>query len=425
MRVLMFDNRLPARRPPGRLNSNLDRATAGFPVAAGSELAVRLAAGNAAVARWIETMANDPDRERPRRAARTMLQREVVPVDPKDAAEPGHLWKSTIDQRTFRTREEAQRHEDLLHDGEPEKTEKEETGRDVENAREGGDRELSFSLALANTMKMLLASVRFGAAAHWYDHEFWERDTDDEDALILKPDKRPSDAIAQLHEYSAPKEGYEGVESAKLDCVEIIEVGRWLAEMDVAGREAFDRKYGPEGLRLAAPGSTGIRGTSLATRIGGVSDGSYNPGDAPMSGRMMLKTETEQKLVDLETFLESLPTGGRVMWRNFDKAFHDEHDFKNENTVKIGPDLYAAHPFGTFSLEDVATQVGQGGYEDMQQLLNESAEPEHEPSDDEKAQRRRAKSEKATKYYKGINSLGDYIAKFVRIVEIETFESQV
>jgi hypothetical protein len=276
-------------------------------------------------------------------------------------------------------------------------------------------------------MKLLLGSVKFGAAANWSDPEYWEADPKDEDALILKKGKRPSDAIAQLHRYAAPKHGYEGIESAKLDCVEIIEVGRWLAELDVTGREAFDEKYGSPGgeFRLAAPGSTGIQGRALATRIGGKYDGSYNPGDKPTTGRMKLTTATEEKLVSLEAYLETLPIGSRVMWRNFDMAFLDDHDFKNENTVKVGPDVYAAHPFGSFALQEVARQVGQGGYADVEQLREEIRGRGQAPQKSEEDQKQQAEDERAVKYYKGIESLEAYIAKFVRIVEIETFESQV
>jgi hypothetical protein len=209
--------------------------------------------------------------------------------------------------------------------------------------------------------------------------------------------------------------------------VEIIEVGRWLAELDVTGRAAFDEKYGSPGgeFRLAAPGSTGIRERTLAIRTGGESDGSYNCGDKPTTGRMMLKTATEQKIVILATYLETLPIGSRVMWRNFDTAFPHDHDFKNENTVKIGPDVYAAHPFGDFPLQEVATQVGRGGYDDMKDLLEEIRRRGQTPQKDEEDQEQQAEDKRAVKYYNGIESREAYIAKFVRIVEIETFESQV
>jgi hypothetical protein len=290
-----------------------------------------------------------------------------------------------------------------------------------------------FQAALATRLTGLMATIRFGAAADLYNEEHWEKPEPKSESLHLKTGKSPSEAIEQLVTYKAQLKHYVGLESAKLDCVEIIEVARWFAELDVIGKEAFDKKYGGELFALAAPGSTGVHGTSLATRVGGRDDGEYNSAGGPVSGKMKLAVQgSVPSLVDLATCLASAPVGSRVMWRNFDPNVPHDDDFKNENTLKIGADRYAAHPLGIFGLAEMAAKVGTGGYTDMVQLVKETTEAldtatkELATVGDDKARedrlaKRVRRCQRTLKRYKGIDDLASYVDRFIRLVEIETF----
>jgi hypothetical protein len=284
----------------------------------------------------------------------------------------------------------------------------------------GEDRTKRFYLALDQNIRMLLGKVRFGAAVNFYNPEFWETG-EQPDALYLRPGHTPSEAIAQLHSHKGTVPGVEGEESAKLDCVEIIEVARWLAELDVSGREGFDKKYGGQEFKLAAPGSTGIEQEHLGVRVGQQSDGEFKSSGGPIDGRFAVTANgTPKMMMKLPADLAKLPVGSRIMWRNFDKAFPSDHDFKNENTIKLGDDTYAAHPFGIFNLAGVAKQIALGGFEDIQELRTSLAEAEKQAKSGS-APEDLAQLHKDAAYYDGIDTIDEYIERFVRIVEVEAF----
>lgn len=321
--------------------------------------------------------------------------------------------------------------------------------------------QMRFYMALDERIRMLLATVRFGAAAELFNTAYWEKRPGEPDNLYLREGRTPTDAIEQLHKYSEPAAVSGERETAKLDCVEIIEVARWLAEIDVVGQKLFNQKYGGGTFVLAAPGSTGVTGATLAVRAVGVFDSEYRQGSHPTRGEFEFTSGPRTgEHVELAEYLATLPVGSRVMWRNFDEAFDDNHDFKNENTIKLAADSYAAHPFGIFSLADVARHVGMGGYEDVQALRNDLrnlrkdllatrerlvaaesrlAESEREGSETEKIKAQVEKIKKKLKKigkewkeckddcgdYADIRNLGQYVMEFVRIVEIETFAPPV
>lgn len=247
--------------------------------------------------------------------------------------------------------------------------------------------------------------VRFGAAHALFDPACWVQDTEDDEALILVEGKKPSEGIAALGQYRKQIANVEGLETAKLDCVEAIEFCRWLAELDVIGVPAFDKKYGSEKFSLCAPGSTGIDSRTLGVRTGGSGDTEYDAAGGVMTGTFELRGGPyDGQSRELAKLLPKLPVGSRVMWRNFDKEVSMDHDFKNENTMKISKTEYAAHPLGTGTLETMRRLVAQAGFDDMTVAEQEE-------------------SERLGAYYAGVKTLQDYIGKFIRIVEFETFET--
>lgn len=336
----------------------------------------------------------------------------------------------------------------------------------------------TFMLAFSRRFQALIGTTVFGAAVDCFDATRWRRSTSKarSDALILLAGT-PSDAIDGLFTYSEERENQEGREKAALDCVEIIEVCRWLAERDVIGVAAFDRKYGGARFTLAAPGSTGVVSLILAVRSGGGNGGDSDYFDAggPLTGTMNL---TDGTVVNLAAYLEALPIGSRVMWRTFDRYVHREDDFKNENTVKLGDDLYGAHPLGVWSLTQMGAKFAEAHFESSRdrvtQARDEIADAEKElivlrealpPAGPEgkvsgslpvvvdgptaavirdsflkdeggpgatvtvselaqavtKRKKQISDSTAVLEYYADIANVEAYIAKFVRVVEAETF----
>lgn len=319
-----------------------------------------------------------------------------------------------------------------------------------------------FLAALAKALPQLMQQVRFGAAAECFDPEYWERPKPRSDHLHLREGKSASKAINQLLEYSEMRKDVEGAEHAKLDCVEIIEVARWIAQRQVIGVEAFDALYSGRPFQLAAPGSTGVTGLLLGERIGEEGDGDrdYFDTGGQMTGTMLISSDDEgEGIVSLATHLAELPVGSRVMWRNFDPRVPRYDDFKNENTLKIGADLYAAHPLGIFTLAEMSQKVAKGHYEDMVEFVEQTTESLAKARQKLKAAKETvARNEKAKAAegdgsgpeddggepdpavlkverlaariqslqadlarYEGIDSLAAYVTRFIRVVETETF----
>jgi hypothetical protein len=288
-------------------------------------------------------------------------------------------------------------------------------------------------------MQELMDSVRFGAAAECFDPAYWRRPDDTSEALALIDGKSAAAGATALTTYRVQRPNQVGLETAKLDCVEMIEVARWLAERDVVGSEALDKKYENSGFKLDAPGSTGVVGTSLAEREGEEGDDEYHQDGTPVTGTFTITKGTDEgTTVDLTKHLATLPVGSRVMWRNFDPYVDADDDFKNENTLKIGQDRYAAHPIGIFALAAMAAKVAAGGYDDMldavkeaERKLAKATNQKQKLQDPAGKDRRRAASldrrisryQKKLDTYAGIDKQTDYVDRFIRIVETETFQN--
>lgn len=294
-----------------------------------------------------------------------------------------------------------------------------------------------FQGGLVVRMRELMSKVHFGAAADCFDPAFWKKPTPTSESLVLLPGKSASDAVDALIAYQVQLPQHVDLESAKLDCVEIIEVARWMAERDVIGKQAFDHKYGGAMFKLDAPGSTGVVGKGLAVRAGSSGDGEYNMDGTPTTAKLFIKAGIGKgTVVDLTEHLAQLPIGSRVMWRNFDPGVPRDDDFKNENTIKIGDDLYAAHPVGVFSLAKMAQQVATGGYEDMPQVIKDVTEKLatatekvsklDDPGGKDKKRlgilnRRIRRYTRMLAGYGGIGDQATYVDRFIRVVETETF----
>jgi hypothetical protein len=179
-----------------------------------------------------------------------------------------------------------------------------------------------------------LKGVNFGGSVNesLYDKRYWDRVDEEIDGvdvavLELKDDKKLSDAVKAL---------FAKLSKWSVDCAEFGQVARWYALLHTYGADYLDAfrtqsSTGPV-IQLRPHASTGIQGLVQFRRD--------RPGD-PM--RSSVDDEPVKETVD--ELLEAAPVGSAVAWTNLNAKPGDP--FRNENTTKLGPDLYAAHGFGS------------------------------------------------------------------------------
>lgn len=172
----------------------------------------------------------------------------------------------------------------------------------------------------------LLRGVRFGLATEGpthYDTDYWtvEPDPEFERKLTLKSGKLPSDAIDAM---------FDNLDQWSVDCAQMVQVAEWYALRHAYGAEKFNQRVGrPFELRIH--GSTGINYRELYGREN-------------KRSRMKRLTDLKVEPRSVEQILADAPIGSRVTWTN-PKQPHSS-PFYNENTVKLGPDLFGALGFG-------------------------------------------------------------------------------
>jgi hypothetical protein len=159
----------------------------------------------------------------------------------------------------------------------------------------------------------------------WFDHSFWKKKDDPEFQykLVLLDGKSPAAAIDALF-------GHQ--ERWHVDCSQFVQVAHLFALRHALGAEEFDHRQKAAGaVELKQQGSTGVRRALLFRRT--------SP-NKPM--RRSADEQEEPKSV--EQLLDEAPAGSRVMWTNLDPDANGT-PFKNENTLKLGIDSFAAHGF--------------------------------------------------------------------------------
>jgi hypothetical protein len=190
----------------------------------------------------------------------------------------------------------------------------------------------------------MLKGVSFGRAENpprKFDTDYWllQRDTQYTLKLVLKLGKRPSDAIDAM---------FNNLGDWKVDCAQFIQVAEWYALRQAFGADEFNRKVGGLSFELRPHMSTGINTKEQYNRSG--------PG---VQMRRSSDGAVEPKTV--EQIITDAPIGSRVMWTNLKAPTSSA--FRNENTIKVGPDLYAAHGFGgdrnTFSRAEIEEKLAK------------------------------------------------------------------
>lgn len=154
----------------------------------------------------------------------------------------------------------------------------------------------------------------------------------------LKPGVAPSLAIRQI--VARPEEW-------AMDCIDYVVAARLYAECVASGDEAFDAKYtnvgtavAPAPMRMAQHNTPKLTSSDFWRRTAQGTEFTSQTTHAP-TGVMPAGPAEEDE------FLRTVPIGARVMWTTRHRRANE--DMENENTIKVGEDLYAAHPLGTIS----------------------------------------------------------------------------
>jgi hypothetical protein len=143
----------------------------------------------------------------------------------------------------------------------------------------------------------------------------------------------------------AIKAVFERGDKWAMDCIDYVVAARLYAECIAKGDIEFDRKYldlggyvNPQPMKMAQHDTPGLTGQGMWQR-------DRQGGEFRLEGEGT--GQAPQSFADEDELLATLPVGTRVMWTS---SFEEgDPDMENENTIKLGPDLYAAHPFGPSS----------------------------------------------------------------------------
>ena len=168
----------------------------------------------------------------------------------------------------------------------------------------------------------------------------------------LKPGVLPSTAIRRIRTRSS---------QWALDCIDYVVAARLYAECVANGDDEFDKKYtnlgtkiAPEPMRMAQHDTPGLGSTDLWRR-----DALGAEFDSNVLGRTGVAPQTP---AEEDRFLRKVPIGARVMWSSEDPE--GDPDMENENAIKVGPDQYAAHPFGVLSADELRRHLLNGDESD-------------------------------------------------------------
>jgi hypothetical protein len=156
---------------------------------------------------------------------------------------------------------------------------------------------------------------------------------------VLKSGVKPSFAIREIPRHP---------DRWAMDCIDYVVAARLYAEAKASGDEAFDAKYSalggeisPVPMRMAQHATPGLTAQDFWLR------GAQGQPFASKTNPQRPTGVQPANAVEEDAFLATVPIGARVMWT----TTHPDAlaDMENENTIKIGPDLYAAHPLGRCS----------------------------------------------------------------------------
>lgn len=201
----------------------------------------------------------------------------------------------------------------------------------------------------------LLSSVAFGRCegaqptpdpADKYDKRYWvEEDVTDPQTkhkqaqLVLKAGIKPSFAIDEI---------FANLNLWSFDCAQYVQVAELYALRHSLGTDTFDSFVSGGPFLIKHQFSTGLITKKMWGR--------EKPGE-PLT-RFDSATSKAQETKSVDEVLAEAPIGSRIVWTNLDTRA-DNTDFKNENAIKLGPDRFAAHPWGEVSRKDLEFRLAK------------------------------------------------------------------
>jgi hypothetical protein len=157
-----------------------------------------------------------------------------------------------------------------------------------------------------------------------YNKTFWKAEDHPKflRKLVLKPDKQPSDAIDDL---------FSHLGSWNVDCGQFVQVAHLYALRHALGTKGFNQmKKSDVSFELKPQASTALHRVKFYER--------FKP-----DAQMLRYPEKELETKSIDELLKEAPVGSRIMWTNLKAAVGTA--YRNENTLKLGDDQFAAHGF--------------------------------------------------------------------------------
>jgi hypothetical protein len=152
----------------------------------------------------------------------------------------------------------------------------------------------------------------------------------------LVPEVAPSHAVAEIFAHTS---------RWAMDCIDFVVAGRLYAELMAMGANAFDQKFthlgpelSPQRMKMAQHDTPGLASDAFWDR--------GKQGDEFVDAQQQKTGYAPKTGKEEDELLANVPIGTRVMWSTSDPI---TVDMENENAIKIGADLYAAHPLGQVS----------------------------------------------------------------------------
>jgi hypothetical protein len=179
-----------------------------------------------------------------------------------------------------------------------------------------------------------LAHLQFkGTGPPRYDPDYWYLVQDSQTkavSLVLKPDADPAPAIKEL--IAKPQKW-------AVDCAMWVQIAELYALGSAMGFERFNKLATPSSLgvlqfALRPQGSTGVRRQFQWTR-----QSSTGPVE-----RRDERGRSQPGRKSMDAIVAEAPVGSRVAWT---AKLIAGSEFSHENAVKLGPDTYGAHGFGS------------------------------------------------------------------------------
>jgi hypothetical protein len=202
-----------------------------------------------------------------------------------------------------------------------------------------------------------------------FDEDFWVK-PEGECKLVVRRDRNPADAVEAMFD-SNRKEKWV------LDCGQFVQLAHFYALLHTEGKEALNAQMGSD-FELKGLASRGLKTRTLwvwqdrnakmreaeisASGSGAAFDKSRDP---------ILRKDGQEKAV--KEVLAAAPFGSRVVFTNGFQFGIGAHtgNFRNENTMKVGDDAFAAHPLergglsssNLFTADEIVDQMAKAAGE--------------------------------------------------------------